>query len=79
MAWQEMAAISIVAATMAAFGWSRFRRRPFGMKRKHACSCAAAGLESYQPSVVFRARRGERPQVLIRARAHADGGGMTGG
>jgi hypothetical protein len=66
MAGQEIAALSIVGLTAAAFAWRLARPRGVGKKKGLACSCAGASPRS-MPTMVFKARRGERAQILVRA------------
>jgi hypothetical protein len=66
MAWQEFAALSIVALTAAVFAWRLVRPRRLGGNKGLACSCAGASAGS-MPSMVFKARKGERVQILVKA------------
>ena len=66
MDWQEFAALTIVVLTAAAFVWSRFRRRRFSFERQTHCGCSSGGQNSRGQSIVFHARKGERPQVLVK-------------
>ena len=66
MDWQETTALAIVALTTGIFLWLLFRPRKFSFGRKGHCGCASAGEPSRQPSILFHARKGEAPQVLIR-------------
>ena len=65
MDWQELAALTIVVLTAATFLWSRFRRRRFSFERHTGCGCSAGHSASGQ-SITFHARKGERPQVLVK-------------
>jgi len=66
MGWQEILALSIVALTAVAFAWSRWRPRPFSLQRDTHCGCAAANSSPARQSIVFHARKGERPQVVVK-------------
>jgi hypothetical protein len=67
MNWQETAALAIVAVTAAAFLWKRFRRPKFDFKRDTHCGCASSSAsEQQKSSVVYRARKGHRPEVVVR-------------
>jgi hypothetical protein len=66
MVWQEAIALTIVAMTAAAFVWSRFRPRKFTFQRDTHCGCASASRDFPRQSIVFRARKGERPQITVR-------------
>ena len=47
---------------------SKFRRRKFSFERDTHCGCAAVQETSPQSSIVFRARKGQRPEVLVKMR-----------
>jgi hypothetical protein len=67
--WQETAALAITAATAATFAWARWRRRKFRFDRGTHCGCASG--ENAAPergSILYRARKGERPQIIVKAR-----------
>ena len=66
MAGQEIAALSIVGLTAAVFAWRLIRPRSPGAKKGLACSCAGASPRS-MPGMVFKARKGERAQILVKA------------
>jgi hypothetical protein len=66
MAWQEIAALSVVAFTAGAFVWRLVRPRGLGRKKGLACACAGADPRSL-PTMVFKARKGERAQILVRS------------
>jgi hypothetical protein len=65
MAGQEIAALSIVGTTAAAFVWQLIRPRTLGAKKGFACSCAGASPRSI-PGIVLKARKGERAQILVK-------------
>jgi hypothetical protein len=58
----------IVAAAAALMARSKFRRRRFSFARDTHCGCAGAGRRPQSGSIVFRARKGERPEVLVKMR-----------
>jgi hypothetical protein len=66
MDWQQIVSLGIVAAAAAALLRARFRRRGFSFERDTHCGCSGAGLPATQSSVVFRARKGGRGQVLVK-------------
>ena len=66
MDWQQLVALAIVGFTAAVLLWSRFRPRKFSFERDTHCGCAAGKSLPPQHSIVFRARKGERPQVLVK-------------
>jgi hypothetical protein len=66
MDWQAMGSLLIVAATAGLLLWSKFRRRKFSFQRDTHCGCSAIHSSAPQSSIVFRARKGERPEVLVK-------------
>jgi hypothetical protein len=67
MDWQTIAALAVVAGTAAVFlarAWPR--RRKFSFERETHCGCGSAGQAGAKNSVVFHARKGERPQVIVK-------------
>ena len=66
MDWQQLASLVIVASAAALLAGSKFRRRKFSFERQTHCGCAAVSQSSSQSSIVFRARKGERPEVRVR-------------
>lgn len=68
MDWQQLVSLAIVASAAALLLGSRFRRRKFCFEREPHCGCAER-LGFYRPgSIVFRTRKGERPEVRLRTR-----------
>ena len=62
-----MVALGIVGLTAGLFGWARWRPRKFSLARDTHCACSAkSGRSGPQSSLIFRARRGERPQVVVK-------------
>jgi len=68
MDWQQAVSLLIVAATAGLFVLARFVRRKFSLERDTHCGCAAADGAAAKSSIVFRARKGERRQIIIRSR-----------
>jgi hypothetical protein len=67
MDWQTYASLAVVAGTAGVFlarAWPR--RRKFSLARDTHCGCGAAGQAGAGNSVVFRARKGERAQVIVK-------------
>jgi len=65
MDWQQAIALGIVALTAALFVASRFR------KKKGAgcgCGCASAAGVAEKSSILLRAKKGERRQVIVKLR-----------
>jgi hypothetical protein len=65
MDWQQLVSLAIVGATVAVLVWSRFRRKKFSFERDTHCGCAS-GREAPGYSVVFRARKGGRPEIFVK-------------
>jgi len=65
--WQQLISLAIVAATGAAFVWARLRRRRFRFERDAPCGCSSSG-DPTRSSIVYRARKGERPEVIVKMR-----------
>jgi hypothetical protein len=66
MDWQQTAALAIVAVTAGIFLWQKFRRRKFSFARDTHCGCSGAGGPATKSSIVFHARKGERPEVIMK-------------
>ena len=65
MDWQSIAALAVVAGTAGVFlvrAWPR--RRKFSFERETHCGCGTAGQAGN--SVLFRARKGQRAQVIVK-------------
>ena len=76
MNWQQLASLSIVAAAAALLARGGFRRRRFRFERDTACGCAAALQTAPQGSIVFRARKGARPEVRVKMKQAGACGGQ---
>ena len=68
MDWQQLVALAIVAVAAGLLARSRFQRRRFSFERDTHCGCAATGSAARQGSIVFRARKGQRAEVLVKMR-----------
>ena len=68
MDWQQTVSLVIVGSAAALLVGSKFRRRKFSFERDTHCGCAGVGESSPQSSIVFRARKGQRPEVLVKMR-----------
>lgn len=67
MDWQQVIAIGIVALTVGLFVWTRWRRGKAGPGCGAGCGCeGSAGTTAPRGSVTYRARKGERPQIITR-------------
>ena len=68
MDWQQSVSLVIVASAAVLLLGRKFRRRKFVLARDTHCGCVARGGSSPQGSIIFRARKGERAQVLVKLR-----------
>jgi hypothetical protein len=66
MDWQAWVSLLIVAAAAVLLGGGRLRRRKFSFQRRTHCGCAAGPSSASQSSIVYRARKGQRPEVLLK-------------
>jgi len=66
--WQQPVSIVIVAVAAGALIWRRFRRRKFSSQRDTHCGCSAAGSQRDAPTILFKVRKGERPEMLVRVK-----------
>jgi hypothetical protein len=64
MDWQQIVALVIVAVTAALFIRARLRRRKGGLPC--GSQCGSASNISARPTVVYHARKGERPKILVK-------------
>jgi hypothetical protein len=68
MDWQQLVALVIVASAAGLLAWSKLRRHKFSFEQDTHCGCAGVSQSSPQSSIVFRARKGQRPEVRVRMR-----------
>jgi len=68
MDWQQLVSLMVVASAAVLLLGSKFRRRKFSFERSTHCGCAAVQEISPQSSIVFRARKGARPEVRVKMR-----------
>ena len=66
MNWQQVVSLMIVAAAAFLLFRKKFHRRRFSFERDTHCGCAGKGQARPQHSVVYRARKGERPQIIVK-------------
>jgi hypothetical protein len=67
MDWQQPAALLVVAMTASMFALARIRRRrQFSLKHDTHCGCGSAGDLGAKQTIRFSARKGARPQVIIK-------------
>ncbi|MBI3416921.1 MAG: hypothetical protein HY043_16645 [Verrucomicrobia bacterium] len=68
MDWQQIASLLIVGVTAGLFIWSRRRQRKFDFQRDTHCGCDSPAEHNPKSSIIFRARRGQRPEIEIKTR-----------
>ncbi len=68
MDWQQLVSLVIVAVAAVLLVWSKLRRRRFSWERDTHCGCVGAAGASSPSTIVFRARKGERPEVRVKMR-----------
>jgi hypothetical protein len=66
MDWQEISALSIVAATAAVFLVQKFKKRKFSFQRDTHCGCSNPSQSGSKQSIIFHARKGERGQIIMK-------------
>ena len=66
MDWQQLVSLSIVVIAAALLVGSKFRRRKFSFQRDTHCGCSAAEKAPSRNSIIYRARKGARPEVLVK-------------
>jgi len=67
VAAQEIAALAIVAGTAGIFAWKVLRRRHH-RKKSSGCGCTGTSGAMPRERVIFSARKGERPQIIVKAK-----------
>jgi hypothetical protein len=68
MDWQQLVSLVIVASAAVLLGWSRYKRRKFSFAQPDHCGCMASTQTAPQSSIIFHARKGQRPEVRVRMR-----------
>jgi hypothetical protein len=68
MDWQQAVSLGIVAVTAAGFGVARWRRRKFDFTRDTHCGCVGARAGGVKGSIVYHARKGGRPRIIVKMR-----------
>jgi hypothetical protein len=66
MDWQQLVSLTIVSAAAVLLLRDRFRPRKFSFQRATHCGSCAHANSAPQHTIIFRARKGERPQVVIK-------------
>jgi hypothetical protein len=68
MDWQQVCSLAIVGLAAGLLLYGKLRRRPLGFSQHTHCGCASPAATTPRSSIVFRARKGERPQVVMKMR-----------
>jgi hypothetical protein len=69
MDWQQLVSLMIVAAAALLLLAGKLCRRKFGFERQMQCSCAnLSHAAPFQGSIIFRARKGQRCEVVVKMR-----------
>src|SRR5437879_3069254 len=68
MDWQQLVSLLIVAVAAALLVMSRLRRSKFKFHRATHCGCSSPGSGGSPPSITFHARKGERPEIVVKSR-----------
>ena len=68
MDWQQLVSLAIVAAAAGMLLARGLRRRKFSFARDTHCGCSGANAIGSQGSIVFHARKGHRPEVVVKMR-----------
>jgi hypothetical protein len=66
MDWQQPTALMIVAGTAGVFLWQWLRPKYFGRKKSSVCGCSSPSQKDHPPSVIYHARKGERPSITVK-------------
>ena len=64
--WQQMISLGIVGTAAGLLVRSKVRPRKFSLARDTHCGCSSPSQASPRSTMVFRARRGERPQIVVK-------------
>lgn len=64
--WQTVVSLMIVTLAVAGLLWGWLRRRKFSFARATHCGCSANEQSPNTSSIVFHARKGERPQIIVK-------------
>jgi hypothetical protein len=65
MDWQQLVSLMIVAGAAVMLLRGRARRGRFSFQNDTHCGCGTA-RSGYQHSIVFRARKGQRREVVVK-------------
>lgn len=68
MDWQQLLALLIVTITAGLFLWSKVRRKKFSFAKSTHCGCSSAQSPAPSQTIQFKARKGQRPTVVVKNR-----------
>jgi hypothetical protein len=68
MDWQQLVSLLIVAFAAVLLLRRKFGRQRFSFQRDTHCGCSAIAQIAPQSSIVYHARKGCRPEVLVKMR-----------
>jgi len=68
MDWQQLVSLALVASAAVLLLGGKLRRRKFDFARNTHCGCASSAGSTSSSSIVFRMRKGERAQVVVKMR-----------
>lgn len=68
MDWQQLVSLMIVAVAAGLLLRKCFARRRFSFLRDRPCGCQSMGGDQSRSSIVFRARKGERREIVVKMR-----------
>ena len=63
-----MVSLTIIAGAAGLLLRGKFRQRRLSFLHDTHCGCAAAPETGVQHSIVFRARKGKRPEIVVKMR-----------
>lgn len=68
MDWQQLASLAIVSVAAALLLRSKVQSPKLRFARTNPCGCAGSRREVPQHSVIYHARKGERPRIIVKMR-----------
>jgi hypothetical protein len=68
MDWQQLLSLLIVAGAAVLLLKRQIRSRRFSFQKDTHCGCSAVPQTAPQSSIIFHARKGCRPEVLVKMR-----------
>ena len=68
MDWQQLVSLALVASAAVLLLRRNLSRRKFSFQRDAHCGCAPLSGSPPQASIIFHARKGARPEVLVKMR-----------